>query len=580
MCKRTILLTLVMVLSLLSFASAAYVWDNSGNGDTPGGGNNQWLTCGNWMDNQCPINADADTAIQIAGGMAKSPNQCEVSGVVDIDLNSQPTRIQFASAGAATSASNRDTLVIKNGGELLAASFGSGFELMTSGGFSKVVVQAGGYAGPFSYMGAQGGNMLFEINGGMLEGSWQLAAGGASAVVRVELNGGTLKCEPINVNASTSFVINITGGTLNTSDSVAKLTGLVNTGNIIAAGGTNPRAYIAIANPGRRIVTAVIPSLSQAYAPTPFPPLANTVVNIDQVLSWSAGDGAVSHKVYLGADEPNNMVLVQSSTALTYTQPGLFDLGVTYYWRVDEVQSSGPDVTGSVWAFSTLAYIAIEDFESYDATGTGSIGYTWSSGTETWESGSTVALSYDPVRGGEQAMQFDYDNSAESIALQMWPEPYSESTRSLVADFTPKSSAALFISVMGDPCNAADRVYVRIADGSTSVTKYLQVRDLADPNHTATNDVNLLDDSWQTAMIDLSTLGVVLTDIQSITLGVGDKDNPVATGTGTIYVDDIQLRTSTCVYGAPGADLSGDCRVDLADFGIFAGQWLDSGMWP
>ena len=171
-------------------------------------------------------------------------------------------------------------------------------------------------------------------------------------------------------------------------------------------------------------------------------------------------------------------------------------------------------------------------------------------------------------------MQFDYDNATPAYGN------FSETTRSLVADFTPKDVKALFVSVMGDPCNADEKIYMRISDSSTSVTEYLQIRDLADPNRTATADVNLLNGSWQTAMIDLSSLGLVLTDIQSMTLGIGDKDNPVATGEGTVYVDDIQLRTSTCIYGAPGTDFSGDCKVDLVDFGMFAEDWLASGLWP
>ena len=553
MYRKTILLTLVMVLGLLSFASAAYMWD-------AGGATNDWLDRFNWDGDQLPENPGADTQILTAGA-AIPPDQIEVNSEVDVSHPDYPTRLYL---NGGDDVDNRDTVIFNS------RYVGAGtHELAQAGGFGHIIVNEGAHVGPCSYLGTFAGNGLIEMNGGLLEGSWQIAAN-AGSTFKLDLKGGTVYCHPINDNGAASFLIDITGGTLDTGAGMTRLQEFLDDGKLVADGGTNPRAYIAIDG---RIVTAIIPDAAQAWAPVPFPPLVGTVVNLDQVLSWSPGDGAVSHKVYLGADEPNNMVLVQESGDLSYTQPGLFELNTTYYWRVDEVQSAGPDVEGTVWAFTTLAHIAVEDFESYNETGDAIID-VWPSEIDSWDSGSTVSLSFDPVNGGEKAMQFDYDNATPAYGN------FSETTRSLVADFTPKDVKALFISVMGDPCNADDKVYMRISDSSTSVTEYLQVRDLGDSSHTTVADVNLQDDSWQTAMIDMSTLGLVLTDIQSMTLGIGDKDNPVATGEGTVYVDDIQLRTSTCIYGAPGTDFSGDCKVDLVDFGMFAEDWLASGLWP
>ncbi|MHC4073568.1 MAG: hypothetical protein ACYTGS_16290 [Planctomycetota bacterium] len=43
-------------------------------------------------------------------------------------------------------------------------------------------------------------------------------------------------------------------------------------------------------------------------------------------------------------------------------------------------------------------------------------------------------------------------------------------------------------------------------------------------------------------MIDLAAFtGVDLTNVDSITIGLGTKGNPAAGGTGTMYFDDIQL---------------------------------------
>jgi len=93
-------------------------------------------------------------------------------------------------------------------------------------------------------------------------------------------------------------------------------------------------------------------------ANSPLPGDSTTGVNIDAVLSWTAGLYAELHDVYLG--QSYNAVLnatkvsaeykgTQSSTI--YDHPVSFDYA-TYYWRIDEVNSTGT-TTGNVWSFTT-----------------------------------------------------------------------------------------------------------------------------------------------------------------------------------------------------------------------------------
>jgi len=84
------------------------------------------------------------------------------------------------------------------------------------------------------------------------------------------------------------------------------------------------------------------------------------------VLSWSPGDFAVSHDVYLGDnfDDVNNGSADtfrgnQTSTMLTVGFPGFaypdgLTPGTTYYWRIDEVNDAEPNSPwkGEVWSFS------------------------------------------------------------------------------------------------------------------------------------------------------------------------------------------------------------------------------------
>ncbi len=44
---------------------------------------------------------------------------------------------------------------------------------------------------------------------------------------------------------------------------------------------------------------------------------------------------------------------------------------------------------------------------------------------------------------------------------------------------------------------------------------------------------------WTIPLSDLTAAGVKTTKVQKITLGVGDKNNPKAGGTGMVYIDDI-----------------------------------------
>jgi hypothetical protein len=79
------------------------------------------------------------------------------------------------------------------------------------------------------------------------------------------------------------------------------------------------------------------------------------------LLQWGAGDNALFHNVYLGTTpqltEANLVGSRQMFTMLYYVQ-GL-QPGVTYYWRVDEIEKDGVTVhTGDVWSFVAQALTA------------------------------------------------------------------------------------------------------------------------------------------------------------------------------------------------------------------------------
>jgi len=106
------------------------------------------------------------------------------------------------------------------------------------------------------------------------------------------------------------------------------------------------------------LMKGVAPDWSQAQKPSPADGAVGTNMPLFQ---WTAGDKAVFHNVYVGTSptltEADLKGARQPLTMFYYMQ-GL-QPGVTYYWRVDEVEADGATIhTGNVWSFVTQALTA------------------------------------------------------------------------------------------------------------------------------------------------------------------------------------------------------------------------------
>jgi carbohydrate binding protein with CBM4/9 domain/F5/8 type C domain-containing protein len=84
----------------------------------------------------------------------------------------------------------------------------------------------------------------------------------------------------------------------------------------------------------------------------------------DTDMSWTAGEFAVAHDVYLGTslddvndasrDNPLGVLLSEGQSATDYQPASVLEFGQTYYWRIDEVNGA-PDNTifkGEIWNFT------------------------------------------------------------------------------------------------------------------------------------------------------------------------------------------------------------------------------------
>ena len=102
---------------------------------------------------------------------------------------------------------------------------------------------------------------------------------------------------------------------------------------------------------------------SASFATNPSPADKATVSTGQVTLSWTAGQNASKHHVYVGTDfnDVKNGVastdkgLLQTASFSNYP----WELGKIYYWRIDEVEANGVTThTGVVWSFTITSKIA------------------------------------------------------------------------------------------------------------------------------------------------------------------------------------------------------------------------------
>jgi hypothetical protein len=290
--------------------------------------------------------------------------------------------------------------------------------------------------------------------------------------------------------------------------------------------------------PRQVVPQAALSLLVHAHSPSP----ANGTegVNLESDLSWGAGEHAASHEVYFGTDADavanatKSSPEYQGSKALDETtlDPGSLAFDTTYYWRVDEVNATNPDSPwkGNVWSFWTGDFIVVDDFEAYNdieegQEGSNRVYLTWIDGYDNPTTNGAVAGNLDVPfmsegRDSAQAMPLSYDNAGKT----------SEATRDLdVKDWTAHGVTKLSLWFSGSSGNAADRMFVALGNAV-----------VYHPDDAATQD-----GGWNEWVIDLQEFanqGTDLTNVGSMTLGMGTRGAPVADGgTGTVHFDDIRL---------------------------------------
>jgi len=272
------------------------------------------------------------------------------------------------------------------------------------------------------------------------------------------------------------------------------------------------------------------------HARNPEPADGATGVSVETVLGWRAGREAAMHEICFGTDASAvaDGTAMLGSTEQNHYAIAPLDFGTTYYWAVSEInEDMSPSLwQGALWSFVTQEYTVVEDFEGYtnDVDAGETIYQTWIDGW-TNETGSTVGYLHAPfaerriVHGGKQSMPLEYDNTVSPF--------YSEAYRTWATaqDWTVGAANTLTLHFRGKSDNAPATLYVALEDSNGRAAS------VSHSNADAALSVEW--QSWQIPLDAFSSAGVNLARINTMYIGVGDRANPSAGGSGLLYIDDI-----------------------------------------
>jgi hypothetical protein len=183
-------------------------------------------------------------------------------------------------------------------------------------------------------------------------------------------------------------------------------------------------------------------------------------VRRDVALRWQPGVSAVSHEVYFGTSATAVTNATKASAEYKGSKPrgteeydpGILQLNQTYYWKVDEVNTSNPDSPwkGNIWSFTVGNFLTIDDMEDYNNFPPDRIFETWVDGWANQAVNGAIVGHPDPdfaagegfaetsIRhGGLQSMPYYYNcNFKYSEAVMTLKAPMRDWTQEGVKSLT------------------------------------------------------------------------------------------------------------------------------------------------
>lgn len=349
----------------------------------------------------------------------------------------------------------------------------------------------------------------------------------------------------VGFNRYGSIITSLSSGSITSRfGRVGGLVGVNNRGNIKSSYSTGP--VIGDSDVGGLVGDNDWGSIKSSYSTGPV--IGNEYVgglvgyNYDGIITMSFWDMETSSQPISAGGTGKTTVEMQTASTFLDASWDFVDEtvnGTENIWWIDE----GQDYPRLRWERDDLFFLVVDDFESYnhldpDDPESNRIWMTWIDGFNDPENGSIVDYEFSPspltiVHRGQESMPYLYDNSDTAN--------YSEATMTLVypRDWTIEGIRILSLWFHGNPTNTPEPMYVALAnDNGTMAVVYHN-----NPNATQV-------DIWTEWRIDLQEFieqGVDLTNINSITIGFGYRNNRVAGGSGWMFFDDIGLYRPTSI---------------------------------
>jgi hypothetical protein len=179
------------------------------------------------------------------------------------------------------------------------------------------------------------------------------------------------------------------------------------------------------------------------------------------------------------------------------------------------------------------AYIVIDDFEDYNDYPPNEVWNTWIDGWGDPTNGSRAGypdaeifdihyMEIEIVHSGRQSLPLFYDNS---VGL-------SEITRTFMfpmSNWTREGVDRLTLWYHGNKDNAAEPMYIALNGDAIVIND--------DPNAALVDEWT----QWNILLQTFTNLGVELEDVDTMSIGFGNKANPTPGGEGYVLFDDIRL---------------------------------------
>ncbi|MHC4572693.1 MAG: S8 family serine peptidase [Planctomycetota bacterium] len=279
-------------------------------------------------------------------------------------------------------------------------------------------------------------------------------------------------------------------------------------------------------------------------AADPYPDPHSTTISVNVHLSWEAASWATSHDVYFGTNFNDVNDANTSSDPFEGNQegrvfdPNTLDAITTYYWRIDEKNSSGT-TKGDVWDFSTGPDSAI--YVDVDANGSKD-GTSWPNAFTDLQDGLEKAFDADQIWVTEGTYK-PTDTNDRSISLE------------------PREGVSLYGGFEGNETDPSQR------DPNVNNHRSILSGDIGTPNDTG-------DNSYHVVMIVGEYGSTVSIDRFTVTDGNACVGSDREAYGGGMFNLDCFVALKDCTFADNSARLGGGAILSRGSSATFTGSTL------